>query len=159
MIGIACSLFASACLREAQGTSSMKPERAGYVVPSDRAARTAEPSVRAAPLAIGPLDCDGAARLRGLPRFNLAGLRNAGLGSMELVPVRTASSALTISGWRMEIASSQGKGAIFAVELPSGTCYVGHGVLSDWPRTDLERAYRRFAPQEKPVDLGSAQLD
>ncbi len=78
---------------------------------------------------------------------------------MELVPVRTASSALTIAGWRMEIASSQGKGAIFAVELPSGTCYVGHGVFSDWPRTDLERAYRRFAPQEKPVDLGSAQLD
>lgn len=157
-IGIACSLFASSCLREAQGSNSKKPERAGYVAP-DRAVRAAEPSIRAAPLAVGPLDCDGAARLRGLPLFNLAGLRDASLGSMEFVPVRTTSSSVTISGWRMEIASSHGKGAIFAVELPSGTCYVGHGIFSDWPRTDLERAYRQFAPREKPVDLGIVQLD
>jgi hypothetical protein len=154
MIGIACSLFASSCLREAQGTSS---EQAGNGAP-DQAARTAEPSVRAAPFAFGPLDCDGAARLRGPARFNLADLEKAVLGSMELVQVRTTSSAMTLSGWRMEIASGQGKGAIFAVELPSGTCYVGHGVFSDWPRTHIEQAYRQFAPQEEPVDLGSVQL-
>jgi hypothetical protein len=124
-----------------------------------QAALTAESSIRAAPLAIGPLDCDGAVRLRGLPRFNLAALQNASLGSMELVPVRTTGSAITLSGWRMEIASSQGKGAIFAIGLRSGTCYVGHGVFSDWPRTELERAYRRFAPQEESADLGSVQLD
>jgi hypothetical protein len=157
MIGIACSLLASSCLREAQGTSSKKPERAGYVS-SARAARTAEPS-RAAPLAIGPLDCDGAARLRSLPRLNLAALQNASLGSMERVPFRTTGSAITLSGWRMEIASSQGKGAIFAIGHRSGTCYVGHGVFSDWPRTELERVYRRFAPQEKSADLGTGQLD
>lgn len=158
LIGIACSLIASACVREAQGTSSKKREPAGYTVASDRAARTAEASGRAASVAVGPLDCDGAKR-RGLPLFELARLENAGLGSMELVPVQTAGSSLTLSGWRMEIASRQGTGAIFAVELPSGTCYVGHGLFSDWPRAHLEQAYRRFAPREKPVDLDVGQLD
>jgi hypothetical protein len=157
MIGIACSLFGSSCLRDAQGTTSKKPERAGYLAAAR--ARTAEPSVPATPLAIGPLDCDGAARLRGQPGLNLAALRNASLGSMERVPVRTPGSESTLSGWRMEIASSQGKGAIFAIGHRSGTCYVGHGVFSDWPRTELERVYRRFAPREKSADLGTGQLD
>lgn len=158
MIAIACSVFAASCLRESQGTPSEKRELVGYGAP-DRAALIAEPSTRAAPLTIGPLGCEAAARLRGPARFNLAHLGRAALSSMEFLQVRTTGSAVTLSGWRMEIASGQGKGAIFALEQPSATCYVGYGVFSDWPRTDLERAYRQLAPKGEPVDLGSVQLD
>jgi hypothetical protein len=105
------------------------------------------------------LDCERAAKLAHSPDHNLPRLGNAALLAMDRIPVRSTGSVVTLSGWRMDVSSDQGAGAITSLELPEGTCYVGDGVLSAWPAEDLARAYLQLTPDSPPVEVDFTQLD
>jgi hypothetical protein len=59
----------------------------------------------------------------------------------------------------MDIASDKGAGAITSFDVPEGICYVGDGVLSNWPAKDLARAYIELTPDSPLVEGDSTQLD
>ena len=68
------------------------------------------------------------------------------------LPVRSSSIRYTWSGWKLELSSSQGPGAIVQVEMPGGrSCFIGQGFLFGWPQESLASAYRQFVPRAGPV--------
>jgi len=85
----------------------------------------------------------------------LEGLSNAHAVSLERFPIRTRESSTTLSAWRLAIATDDGEGAIFLVEIsPDRPIYRGDGVLLGWPQQRLEEVYRelQLATDESPLD-------
>ncbi|HJZ85552.1 MAG TPA: hypothetical protein VKN99_10295 [Polyangia bacterium] len=80
---------------------------------------------------------------------------------LERVPVRTRDSEATLSGWRLEVTSDQGAGAIVLVELsPQESCYRGEGAFLGWPQARLAEAYQALTKPagESAPDLELLQL-
>ena len=66
---------------------------------------------------------------------------------------------MTQSGWRLELVSREGEGAIVLVEpSPSESFYRGEGTLLGWPAERLETAYRELAPREDGAPFELNQL-
>lgn len=75
------------------------------------------------------------------------GLTAVAAGELERVAIRMRESELTLSAWRLGIATAQGPGTIFLVEtLGGGGLFRGDGVCLGWPQQRLEAAYRRLLP-------------
>ena len=82
---------------------------------------------------------------------NAGGLSNAVFRSLERGAVRMRESGVTHAGWRMEIDSDQGQGAITIIELPADrSVYRGEGVFLGWPQEQLTTLYHslRAVPDE-----------
>ena|ERR1700682_6175686 len=92
------------------------------------------------------MDNDAAATAQGK---SVSGLTNAVLRSLERAPVRLRESGVTHAGWRMEIGSDQGSGAIVLIELPDGqAAHRGEGAFLGWPQEVLAATY--IAMREEP---------
>ncbi len=83
----------------------------------------------------------------------LEGLSNAHAVSLERFPIRTRESSTTLSAWRLAIATDDGEGAIFLVEIsPDRAIYRGDGVLLGWQQQRLEAVYHALKPDsEEPL--------
>ncbi len=145
VFSLAVLLVGAACASKQQPASAPEARIAAPVV-----ADPSEPAVQ-----IGDRECAAGSFLMG------RGHRNAGDAkalSLHRVPVRTQSMRQNWSGWRLELASERGPGAILFVETPSGSCYVGQGVFAGWPQPDLAAAYRKYAPNPETVVADMLQL-
>jgi hypothetical protein len=150
-IAVACSLLGAAYLHLNRTPPGPVPRQIPGPVRQLRAASADEP--------VALIDCEKARKLAHSPDHNLPRLGNAALRAMDRVPVRSADSFVTLSGWRMDISSDRGAGAITSFERPQGTCYVGDGVLAAWPAEDLARAYTQLTPDPPPLYDDFIQLD
>jgi hypothetical protein len=89
----------------------------------------------------------------------LAGLRNPRPLSLERFPICTRESSATLSAWRLAIATDDGEGAIYLVEIsPDRALYRGEGIFLGWPQHRLEGAYRELRPATDEAPLASLQL-
>jgi hypothetical protein len=92
----------------------------------------------------------------GLP---LEGLSNARAIALERFPIRTRESSTTLSAWRLEIATDEGEGTIYLVEIsPDRAIYRGGGVLLGWSQPRLEAAYRALLPASAESSSETLQL-
>ena len=92
----------------------------------------------------------------GLP---LEGLSNARAIALERFPIRTRESSTTLSAWRLEIATDEGEGTIYLVEIsPDRAIYRGGGVLLGWSQPRLEAAYRALKPASAESSSETLQL-
>lgn len=86
----------------------------------------------------------------------LPGARGVGL---ERIPVRTREAGVTLSAWRLRIASDRGTGEIVVVEtggqLP---IYRGEGILLGWPQDRLSAAYAALRPLSDEPQLETLQM-
>jgi hypothetical protein len=90
---------------------------------------------------------------------NQNGLTNPLLRSLERGAVRMRESGVTHAGWRMEIDSDQGGGAVTLVELPAGQSFFrGEGVFLGWAQEDLSRLYHSLRTVPSEPDLVFNQL-
>ncbi len=89
----------------------------------------------------------------------LPGLTNPrGLGLQRCL-IRTRQLSVTLSAWRLTVASEQGEGTITLVETPSGeTFYRGDGALLGWDQDRLAGAYAALAPTEQAAAPDMPQL-
>ncbi len=87
------------------------------------------------------------------------GLSNAHAVSLERFPICTRESAAMLSAWRLAIATDDGEGAIYLVEIsPDRALYRGQGIFLGWPQQRLEGAYRELRPATDEAPLDSLQL-
>ncbi len=93
------------------------------------------------------------------PETPVAGLTNArGLG-LGRFPIRLREEGVTLSAWRLAVASEQGDGTITRVEVPSGeVVHRGEGVFLGWPQDRLAEAYEILVPREVAAAEESPQL-
>ena|SRR5258708_38267977 len=87
---------------------------------------------------------------------SVSGLTNAVLHSLARAPLRLRESGVTHAGWRMEITSDQGSGAIVLIELPDGrSAHRGEGTFLGWPQELLAATYdgMREEPDEPTFEL------
>lgn len=148
VVAVVCSLFGGIWLELTR--------------PSPRPAPVVGARVRTAPAADAPvaaLDCETSAGRAHAGQYALPHLGGAALLAMDRVLVRPVGSFVTLAGWRMDISSDRGAGGITSVELAQGTCYVGDGILAEWPKEDLARAYVQLTPDPPPEDVDFTQLD
>jgi hypothetical protein len=86
------------------------------------------------------------------------GLTNAVFRSLGRGAVRMRESGVTHAGWRMEVDSDQGEGAITLVDLPAGlSVYRGEGVFFGWDQEPLATLYHSLRVPGEP-DLVFNQL-
>jgi hypothetical protein len=86
----------------------------------------------------------------------LEGLSNAHAVSLERFPIRTRESSVTLSAWRLGVATDDGEGSIFLIEIsPDRRMYRGDGIFLGWLQRRLERVYRELQPatDDGPLDL------
>ena len=89
----------------------------------------------------------------------IAGLSGVTAQPLARVPIRTRSASVTVSAWRLEIASDQGPGTIVLVEPPSGEShYRGDGIFLGWEQERLAEAYATFRARDEEAGLDSPQL-
>jgi len=89
----------------------------------------------------------------------VAGLTNPRALSLERFPIRTRASSSTQSGWRLQVESDQGGGAIVLVESsPAETFYRGEGVFLGWPQDRLAAAYDALLPKPEHDGFEISQL-
>jgi hypothetical protein len=89
----------------------------------------------------------------------LEGLSNAHAVSLERFPICTRESSSMLSAWRLAIATDDGEGAIYLVEIsPDRALYRGEGIFLGWPQQRLEGAYRELRPATDEAPLDSLQL-
>ena len=86
----------------------------------------------------------------------LFGLGGLSAGPPERVPIRVRSS-LTLSGWRLEVTSDQGAGAIVLVETER-RYYRGEGVLLGWTQERLASLYEALLPRPDKRPFETPQL-
>jgi hypothetical protein len=97
------------------------------------------------------VDPDGAPILPGLTNPRAVGLQRC--------LIRTRQVSITLSAWRLTIASEQGEGTITLVESPSEeTFFRGDGVLLGWDQDRLAGAYAALSPNEQAAALDMPQL-
>jgi hypothetical protein len=85
-------------------------------------------------------------------------LANPVLRSLERGPVRMRESGVTHAGWRMELDSDQGEGAITLIETTAGQPFFrGQGVCLGWEQEDLSMLYHSLRAPGEP-DLVFNQL-
>ena len=88
------------------------------------------------------------------------GLTNPrGLG-LERSPIRVREVSVTLSAWRLTIASEQGDGTITLVELsPENALFRGDGVFLGWSQDRLASAYETLvAPRDEAAAPETQQL-
>lgn len=91
-----------------------------------------------------------------IPGTHPSGLNNPVVRSLERVPIRMRESGVTHAGWRMEIGSDEGDGAIVLIELTADrSLYRGEGMLLGWSQERLAATYQavRAEPDEPPFEL------
>jgi hypothetical protein len=77
----------------------------------------------------------------------------------ERTSIRTRTSNVTLSAWRLEIVSDQGNAAIVLVEGEAERAlYRGEGALLGWSQERLAAAYRALLPGSDGPDLETPQL-
>jgi hypothetical protein len=82
---------------------------------------------------------------------NVSGLTNIVVRSLERAPIRMRESGVTHAGWRMEVGSDQGDGAILLLEPDADRAvYRGEGSFLGWSQERLAAAYQalRAEPDE-----------
>jgi hypothetical protein len=78
---------------------------------------------------------------------------------LERVDVRTRSSQVTQSAWRLEVSSPSGGGAIFLVEVsPRENHFRGDGLFLGWPQERLAAAYEALRPKSDEPNPEVPQL-
>ncbi len=77
----------------------------------------------------------------------LPGLEGATATPPDRVPARTREGRITLSAWRMNIATPKGAGSIMLVETNVGAVFRGEGVFLGWPQETLAAAYRSLVPK------------
>src|SRR5258708_40329657 len=85
-----------------------------------------------------------------------SGMTNSVVRSLERAPIRMRESGVTHAGWRMEIGSDEGDGAIVLIELTADrSVYRGDGVFLGWSQERLAAAYQalRVVPDEPSFEL------
>jgi hypothetical protein len=87
------------------------------------------------------------------------GLTNPrGLG-LERSPIRVREVSVTLSAWRLTIASEQGDGTITLVELsPENALFRGDGVFLGWSQDRLASVYETLAPRDEAAAPETQQL-
>jgi hypothetical protein len=87
------------------------------------------------------------------------GLTNPRCLSLERSSIRAREKSVTLSAWRLAIASEQGEGTITLIEAsPGEVFYRGDGVFLGWPQERLGSAYAALAPKDEAATLETPQL-
>jgi hypothetical protein len=87
------------------------------------------------------------------------GLTNPRSLGLERSPIRARQTLVTLSAWRLRIASEQGEGTIILVEPSSEEVfYRGDGIFLGWPQDRLASAYAALAPKDEAAPLETQQL-
>lgn len=87
------------------------------------------------------------------------GLTNPRGLSLERSPIRAREKPVTLSAWRLTVASDQGEGSITLVEASQeGAFYRGDGIFLGWPQERLGSAYAALAPKDETAPLQTPQL-
>jgi len=87
------------------------------------------------------------------------GLSNPRSVGLARSPIRARQTPVTLSAWRLTIASEQGEGTITLVEAPpEEVFYRGDGVFLGWPQDRLASAYEALAPKDEGAPLETQQL-
>ena len=74
--------------------------------------------------------------------------------SLVRQPVRVRGAAVTTAGWRLEVTSPQGPGAIVIVEGHAASWYRGEGVCLGLTQEKLAALWSGLAPrEEREADL------
>lgn len=87
----------------------------------------------------------------------LFGLSGLSAKPPERVPIRVRSSDCTLSGWRLEVASDQGAGAIVLVETEA-RYYRGEQILLGWAQERLASLYEALLPRPDQSPFETLQL-
>lgn len=74
--------------------------------------------------------------------------------SLSRVPLRLRGQPVTLSGWRMELESPRGKGAIVLADPH----YRGEGILLGWDQPRLAALYSALLPPDEPPPQEHLQL-
>ena len=69
--------------------------------------------------------------------------------SLVRQPVRVRGATVTTAGWRLEVGSPQGPGAIIIVEGPVASWYRGEGVCLGLTQEKLKALWSGLAPAEE----------
>jgi hypothetical protein len=69
--------------------------------------------------------------------------------SLVRQPVRVRGATVTTAGWRLDLTSPQGPGAILVVEGPVASWYRGEGVCLGLTQEKLAALWTGLAPQEE----------
>jgi hypothetical protein len=85
----------------------------------------------------------------------IAGLSGVSAQPLARVPIRTRSTSVTVSAWRLDVTSDQGPGTIVLVEPPNaGAHYRGDGIFLGWAQERLAEVYLALrAREEGGLDL------
>ena len=87
------------------------------------------------------------------------GLTNPWSLALERSPIRAREKSVTLSAWRLTVASDQGEGSITLVEASrEGVFYRGDGIFLGWPQERLGSAYAALAPKDEAAPLQTPQL-
>ena len=87
------------------------------------------------------------------------GLTNARALALDRVAIRTRESGVTLSGWRLSIASEQGEGTIVRVDAtPGEEWYRGEGIFLGWTPERLGQAYEALRPRTGEATFQLQQL-
>ncbi len=85
-----------------------------------------------------------------------SGMTNSVVRSLERVPIRMRESSVTHAGWRMEIGSDEGDGAIVLIEVTvDQSMFRGEGTFLGWSQERLAATYQamRAEPDEPHFEL------
>jgi hypothetical protein len=88
----------------------------------------------------------------------LFGLSGLSAQPPERVPIRTRSTSVTQSGWRLEIRCDQGQGAILLVESGVESYRRGDGIFLGWTQEKLASLYDELLPKTSEQTHDSPQL-
>jgi hypothetical protein len=87
---------------------------------------------------------------------DLSGLTGLCAKPRERLPIRTRSSGVTQSAWRLEVSCDQGTGAIVVAEVsPRESYYRGEGVFLGWTQEELAAVHDALLRRsdEPPFEL------
>ena len=86
-----------------------------------------------------------------VPAAEVEGLTSPRGLRLERVAIRGRQSSVTLSGWRLTVASEQGEGTITLVEFASELFHRGDGIFLGWPQDRLANAYAALSPKDESV--------
>jgi hypothetical protein len=87
------------------------------------------------------------------------GLPNPRSLGLERSPIRVREVSVTLSAWRLTIASEQGDGTITLVELsPENALFRGDGVFLGWSQDRLASVFEALAPRDEAGAPETQQL-
>lgn len=89
-------------------------------------------------------------------RFGLTGIAAE---PPQRVAIRTRSTTVTRSGWRLEVRCDQGQGAVVLAETTPGESYHrGEGLFLGWPQDTLAALYEALRPPADDASFETPQL-